>query len=299
MIYQDIFNSDTVFVLGAGASKPYNFPLGSELKQEIISNSNTNAILNSVGFENDLIKGFREALRYSYHPTLDIFLEKKSVYREIGSYFITLALLPHENPDFLFPQRDWYGELFKILDFENEAAEQSCPSFVTLNYDRSLEHFLNMNIEYNCQDKKLDLCHTRRKNIRIVHAHGSFGDYASMPYGMNAYDPEVLKKVAGNIKIISDRLDDSPDFQEAQRLISQAGVVVFFGFGYDETTIDALIGTGDWKSKLMFGTNLGLDNDKITSLNNKFEGALNLGGQLNCKHLIAEIGKVKKQEQTA
>ena len=128
LVEQNILNSKTVFILSAGASKPFNFPLGSELKQQMLSqleNEYNKKVLNSVDFDNRTIHEFHKALSYTSHPTIDIFLEKKRKFREIGAYVIAQALIPCENDLRLFPQRDWYGDLFTILDFENEQSDLS------------------------------------------------------------------------------------------------------------------------------------------------------------------------------
>ena len=102
LVEQNILNSKTVFILGAGASKPFNFPLGSELKQQMLSqleNEYNKKVLNSVDFDNRTIHEFHKALSYTSHPTIDIFLEKKRKFREIGAYVIAQALIPCEkNP---------------------------------------------------------------------------------------------------------------------------------------------------------------------------------------------------------
>jgi len=99
-------NRKTVFVLGAGASKPYGFPLGIELKDTMIANlSNAvfQVVLKKHNFDQSLIDDFVEALPRTYHSTIDIFLEKKRKYREIGAYVIAHSLLPLENSNLLFP----------------------------------------------------------------------------------------------------------------------------------------------------------------------------------------------------
>ena len=73
-------NKKTVFVLGAGANKPYGFPLGTELKQIMISNlsnSGCQVALKEYKLNQSLIDEFNETLPRTSHSTIDIFLEKK------------------------------------------------------------------------------------------------------------------------------------------------------------------------------------------------------------------------------
>ena len=60
----------TVFILGAGASKPYGYPTGSELKNIILRNLEGEPISgysswSKLGFEASDLQEFRDALFYS------------------------------------------------------------------------------------------------------------------------------------------------------------------------------------------------------------------------------------------
>jgi hypothetical protein len=262
-----------------------------------LSNRATKDVLNTAGFNDQFIDSFHESLKYTYHPTIDIFLENKKQFRSIGAHVIAQAIIPLENNQILFPQYDWYGDLFSMLDFENENSKPDYPSFVTLNYDRSLEHFLRMNIEYNCEDSKLDFCHNKRQKINIVHAHGSLGKYPDIPYGLDVNNPMMIKNAAENIRIVSDHLDNSPGFQEAQSIISKASNIVFFGFGYDETTLNKLLGPSDIGDKIFLGTGVGLKSNTITKLQTKFGENLFLAELLDCQHLLWQINQAMENNK--
>jgi hypothetical protein len=297
--HESIMESPTVFVLGAGASNPVGFPLGPGLKSQMLEhlqNAGFRRILHSLGFGDDLISAFENALRYGYHPTIDIFLEKKTNFRAIGAFSIARTLMPFEHhPGNLFPQKDWYGDLFTALDFESEQPDTSLLSIVTLNYDRSFEHFLCKNIDYNCQHERIDFCHEKRRKIEVVHAHGSLGQYPEVPYGINMDDLETLRKAAENIKIVSDRLDDSPDFQKAQEAISKANHIIFLGFGYNERTLSSLMARTNPDGKHFYGTSLGLDESTRARLKEMFEDKMTLGDGQDCLHLLKSIGVTGRQ----
>jgi len=60
-----------VFILGAGAGKPYNFPLGDELYWDISRNAET------LFFDEDLkrgVKAFSEELRQTQGASIDKYL---------------------------------------------------------------------------------------------------------------------------------------------------------------------------------------------------------------------------------
>ncbi len=288
----DILKSPTVLVLGAGASCPYGFPLGPQLKPQILSKRNDTATrkqLSSLGFEDSLVDDFYEKLQRGGHSTIDIFLEKKPNFRDLGAHLIADTIMPYEHRDSLFPQTDWYGSLFDAMDFEREEPDVSLLSIVSLNYDRSLEHFLNQNIDYRCSDDRVEFAHQKQEGIRIVHAHGSFGAYPDVPYGLPV-NADTLRDAAASIKIVSDHLEDSPDYQKAQQLISSANHIVFLGFGYNQATMTTLLATTQLDRKHLRGTSYGLVSTDIDRLKSSYGKQMLQGDNRNCGQLLADIG---------
>ena len=265
----------TVFILGAGASNPYGLPLGTELKAKMISslsNPDCQSILRKNGFDKSLVDDFVQALSGTYHPTIDIFLEKKTEFRSLGSYLIAYTLLPMENHHNLLPQRDWYEHLYTVIDFEHEEPDTENIVFVSLNYDRSLEHFLAKNIKFNCPSKVIQQAESKLNSLNIIHAHGSLGNYPELPYGENPVKPDVLRRASEGIRIVSDRLEDSEDFQSSKAAISIASNIVFIGFGYDSYTLQSLIQDINLSDKRVLGTIYKLDKSRIDGLMEFFKG---------------------------
>ena len=286
-----------MLVLGAGASRPFGFPLGFELKRLIIDKitgkKNTTPLVNQE-FSETLISSFGDALRFGTHTTVDTFLEKKTNFRDLGSFFIADTIMPLERDDQLFPGKDWYGDLFKTLEFEKEDPDTSALSVVTLNYDRSFEHFLKMNIEYNCQHKRVEYAHVKREKIKVVHAHGSLGPYSDISYGFKDDYNNALRRAAKSIKIMSDHLDESPDFQEAQTVISQAKHIIFLGFGYHMSTLSELFPKSNLVDKKFYGTAFGLDDDDKKKVTDFFKNQITLGGnEENCGAFLKNIGLIR------
>lgn len=258
-------NEKTVFILGAGASKPYGLPLGTELKQTIIVNISINACresLQGAGFHPSLINDFHEALPRTSHPTIDIFLEKKKKFRELGAYLIAYSLFPLEDPDRLFPKKNWYGYLYEAINFESEEPKAENIVFVTLNYDRSLEHFLSRNIHYDCADDFIQFAESKVNSLEIIHAHGSLGKYPEIPYEIKNREHELIQSAAEKIRIASDKLEDSSDFHAAQQAIKRAINIVFVGFGYDPTTLKLLVADVDVSKTRIIGTSFQLDDSR-------------------------------------
>jgi len=225
-----ILKEQAVLVLGAGASQGAGFPLGPGLKELLLKSvaaTRTVAALGKHGYDRETLAAFRDALRFGSHPTVDIFLERKTRFRELGSYMIASALMPLETKERLFGKTVWYRELLEGLRLGSPESGASKLSVVTLNYDRSLEHYLKMGIDYNCPDGMVELAHRQREEIEIVHAHGSLGLYPAVPYGVPVDNEGALRAASQSIRIVSDRLDESPDFAKAQKVIASAAHVVF------------------------------------------------------------------------
>lgn len=286
-------NKSTVFILGAGASKPYGLPLGVELKNNMLGNLSSRdcqQILTQHGFPKSLVDDFFESLSGTYHPTIDIFLEKKKKFRSLGSYLIAYTLLPLEKHGTLFPQKDWYGHLYNVINFEHELPHTDKITFVSLNYDRSLEHFLTKNIYYNCPDDAIQNAQSKLKRIKIIHAHGSLGPYPQTPYGAGRTGADVLRTAADGIRIVSDRLQDSEDFKNAQLAIHEASNLVFIGFGYDPTTLKILMSSAtNLDRKRILGTVCKLKPPVITQVIEFFNGKIEIADSGVDAHMFVRI----------
>ena len=139
----------TVFILGAGASVSFGYPTGKSLIEIILKNFDQNNVDNVIsnfeglGFSLEEILSFRDELRHSAAPSIDSFLEPRiEEERYLGKLAITNALIPFENIDPLFSPDSWYTLFFNMLNSKFDDFEKNKISFITFNYDRSLEQFL-------------------------------------------------------------------------------------------------------------------------------------------------------------
>src|ERR1043166_4255710 len=122
-----IFRPSTVLILGAGATQPYGFPLGSELMQMIKDSTSADhrnkfssanrPQLAEAGYAEDEIAEFHTALKKAGHANIDAFLEDRPSHRKLGTFVIAQILMPVENEDNLF-RGDWYPRLFRALDLK-------------------------------------------------------------------------------------------------------------------------------------------------------------------------------------
>ncbi len=288
----DLYSEPTVFILGTAASITYGLPLGPQLKQNILSypDSMVKAFLGDQQALVKLIPGFKDALKHGDYETIDYFLERKKRYRELGAFYIVAVMGSLEIPHALFPQRELYADLFHILDVESDSPNIAPISVVLLNYDRSLEYFLERNVIFNCCDDLEE--HARQKvgKLPIVHAHGSLGEISAVPYGQVTKDAASVLEATRRIKIVSDKLEDSEEFQRAQQMIAAARNLVFLGFGYHPKTLQALFARCSIETKRVFGTTLGLLDDRKSEVMLFFKSAIQFdGANKDCSSFLEQI----------
>jgi hypothetical protein len=99
-----MIQSRTVLVLGAGASVPYGFPSGEELRRKVLRSLGLKPevpgsllqLLNNAGFDHSHIQDFRTELLHANTTSVDLFLEKRPKFVDVGKVAIAAILLPLE-----------------------------------------------------------------------------------------------------------------------------------------------------------------------------------------------------------
>lgn len=259
----------TVLILGAGASAPFGFPLGRGLLLRVVGGirrkeSNPYERLLACGFPGDHILNFADELDVSMQLSVDAFLENRPEFLDVGKAAIVAALIPYEAESNLNRSPDkphWYEYLFQRLCPNRKEFESSTLSIITFNYDRSLEHFLfrSLRSSFGLSDKD---CKPLLQTVPVVHVHGQLGalDYISSdgrPYQPDL-SPQVIKKYAQEIKIVSEGKPDTPQFARAHEIISRAGVIFFLGFGYHKNNVERLHLDKAKKTTKVFGCVYGM-----------------------------------------
>lgn len=196
----------TVFVLGAGASRPYGFPTGEELHDEIckrlLNPKNSFLTKDPLNFPQDKLKDFRSQLIESGLGSVDLFLEKRpdnQLFRDIGKAAMAKVVLGEEDPDKLFDEivsrrqrwrklggrpdqrpKDWYQLLWRehLSTDTFDDFPQNDLQVITFNYDRSFEQYL-ITVLQSTYGKELSECakmlEDKDTKFEIVHVHGSLG----------------------------------------------------------------------------------------------------------------------------
>jgi hypothetical protein len=230
-----MIEENTVLILGAGASKPYNFPLGVELRDEVIkiisepTGIDTTLLLRETHFDIKHFRDFATDLSQSGFSSVDAFLEERTQWTDLGKLAMAHKLIAYEQKAKIFPPDEpkdhWYEILWQKLKAPTwHKFKQNKVNIITFNYDRSLELYLSTIISnnYNVREE------TILKYLPIIHVHGDLGPYEN--YGKHS--PEILKAAADSIKIVHESDNSSVDFQLADRVLDEAKTILFIGFGY-------------------------------------------------------------------
>jgi hypothetical protein len=241
----------TVFVLGAGASKPYGYPTGVELRTKVLRVlENKDALLSHVLNKEGLGEaclGCAEALMRSAHKSVDAFLETRREFERVGKLVMAYLLMSFENEANLFSEEeipgDWLRYLLDYMAGPFDSFGDNAVSFITFNYDRVLEHIL-FNAAKHRYGKSDEECAAVLRKIRIVHVHGSLGplpwqESVGRSYGPRPEDWEV-GTAASRIKIVCEGAEGDPEFNEARKLIREAQRIYFLGFGYNKDNVERL-----------------------------------------------------------
>ncbi|NUM73776.1 SIR2 family protein [candidate division KSB1 bacterium] len=285
----------TVFILGAGASVPFGFPSGRKLLEDICQDidnvdSKFKFLLRGAGFQELLITRFREELYLSKMPSVDLFLEKRPEYVEIGKAAISCALIPYEKPDALSRRanaQSWYEYLFSKLETNPAKFHENRLSVITFNYDRSLEYFLFSALKYSYGLNDTDAAQTVF-SIPIYHVYGQLGEFPfrglkNERHYDSQVEPENVRLCAACIKVISEDKGDSSEFSKYHELILKAKRVCFLGFGFHKVNVERLMSkvrqelTNNSQWKTFYGSAYDIREGERHPIEYRFDNRIKLG----------------------
>lgn len=250
-----MFTRQTVFILGAGCSMPYGFPSGEELMHELVGKTlskPTPEIFNHAGFKNEEVVQFGHDLDQSDPPSIDAFLRYRPNFLEIGKLAIAMHLAGLEVDDSLArlsrwgreyaPGKvPWYHYLWREMVVVKGHFGENKVSFVTFNYDRSLERYFFLRLRalhgYNNNEVLEEL-----SGIRFVHIHGSLGDekFTEFPYNKPKHSYDDLIQISKRLKIIREDPAGNPNFTAATELLQRAQCICFLGYGFHDLNNESL-----------------------------------------------------------
>ncbi len=266
-----MITEETVFILGAGASAPYGYPTAAQLRVDIYSHtvrriidlfqpSTSKEIRDQ--WESKAIK-FEKTFEASGIDSIDKFLAINGEnFSDIGKLAIIMSIFEYEQNSgilekSLIREQDWYFSIYTkmieklISPVGYKKFGRNNVTFITFNYDRSLEYFL-----YNCLKNSFlsaneDEITQELKKIPILHVYGKIAD---LPWETNKagtrYRNKIddwsfceiglvaLDRLKKNIYIIDER--NNHDCSEIIKRISAAERIFFLGFGYASENIEIL-----------------------------------------------------------
>ncbi len=231
----------TLLILGAGASAPYGFPLGKDIKDDIINDlermarEDTGWVVD-LNISKELIYAFISRFSSSKSPSIDSFLAYQEDFREIGKLAIASIISKYESLDHLYEpdDDDWYEYLIEHLNYKNTPLKKIGRniSIITFNYDRSLEALLGLTLmSSRMQDNDSEII-KQLKKIQIIHINGRLDPLpwenpSGRPYGI-ACPSRELSTISENIKFIHET-KDSKLIDGANKLITDSERIYFLG----------------------------------------------------------------------
>jgi hypothetical protein len=257
----------TVLILGAGASKPYGFPLGRELRDMIRDRLELLAqypTLYGGGVSRAAIQAFSTVLDSSPYESIDEILGYRPDVADVGRKAIAEALTVSQHHGRLFPPNGWYKRLFKKLELEDTTSERMpAISVITFNYDTSFEHFFQHAIAQSFLGERRHRASERLESIPVLHVHGRLEDY----YESDAerVDAMVFKgRVLPELKLVSDPgLSQAPVWEEARKLVAAAEYVMLLGFGYGVENLERLCIRDLGNTVKCYGTRYGISEEEL------------------------------------
>jgi hypothetical protein len=296
-----LLNIPTVLVLGAGASVPFGFPTGRQLSELLCKDlmaeragAGFHILRDRCGYSADQIEDFRLAFFRSGKSSVDAFLEHRTDFKDIGIAAIAQALIRYENEGelFGFDESNWLREMIIRLNTAFDDFGKNRLSFVTFNYDRTVEHFLFSSLKHG-YGKTDEECAAVLDNIPVIHLHGRLG---YLPWQSRSesrafhtdIDQQGLKAAIDNIKIIHEPITDGRDvdFKSAKAKLAEAEQVVVMGFGYNATNVERL-GLADLQEGKAIGTCEGLGSRGEDAARRACNGKVRLLGG-NCIRFVRE-----------
>ncbi len=287
------YNYEALFLLGAGASKPYGYPTGLELKNQIIDQcihgGSLIGVLTALGFDRDLISDFGIQFRYASTPSIDAFLKNRNQFTAIGKTIIAYFILEAErdiNKHFP-PDHDWLGHLLgKVIENKRKSFENTKLNFITFNYDRVLQFRL-----LKCIEARFGLGSTEAaklvKNFMIHHVYGSLGDLpeiypgkAHMPMQVGNIIPNYCRIAGQSIKVMHEErageISDTKLDPPTKDYIYHSKKIFILGFGFDGDNMKTL--DIDWSKVTgqVFATAYGCGDGEIAQIKNLMEGCIDL-----------------------
>lgn len=306
-----MISEETLLILGAGAGKPYGYPTGRELRNYISKRFPIDfsvIMQNHKGLENQYkiqanrtIQKFAETFNKSAVLSIDRWLAMNPEFSHTGKIAIATSILKSENEsrfweDVEEPSQDWYLFLYNKMTegFSSpksyEKFKENKVTFITFNYDRSLEHFLFTSLCCSFTQESVEHVILLSPSQTIIpfpfiHVYGQIDEprwKRGSPYA-EKIDWDKIERLARNIKIIGERGQRQDEY--ASGLFQKARRIFFLGFGFAPENMKALGLPGSLGgNKRIYGTVFGFTPKEILQVRD----SIRRGAGLSSSSVILE-----------
>jgi hypothetical protein len=244
-----------VFILGAGASNGVGYPVGADLKRNILNKlrlPETNKAsyvtdARNAGFGRSEIDEFIDHFGKYSLPTIDDFLtDENSDLRPIGKFLIARELIALEDTDALMTRGEqcWYGMLRQVIGRDLEALARCNIRFFTFNYDRSFPYFIyNAFRAYARHPLYQQRLGGLVENLLLPPFHGRLSPLpwqnGARPYA-NVTDMGIIREASKGIIVVDEARNLRHWTRSPEDVIGSADQVYFLGFAFDPRNMATL-----------------------------------------------------------
>lgn len=296
-----------VFVVGAGASydlDPRAFPLGAALAAQIenqltndirsVYDQNSGPIARAIMRNGGLTPDHLEAMNrlrdgIQSKPSIDEFINEWSDIphlSDIGKLCIAQKILESERrSSLLILNTDvdrfsslrnlssrWIGLILNNINPHCRRRDISAclngVSFVTFNYDRSIEQYLYHSFNSTFA-LSLDESRKLLRSIPIFHVYGSLGplpagEAIGVPFGA---EDLMVSYAAEGIRTFCEEID-TEHAERIRRVLIDADRIIFLGCAYHPQNMEILFEKAPSPRQKIWGTTLGMRERQLLELNN-------------------------------
>lgn len=261
-----------VFILGAGSNQCYDFPTGEGLRNLIIGDD----IQDLTKYVYVPYAEFKNFFRESGMQSVDRFIEQNQKFEEIGKKIIAWYISRKENPSALnIGEKHWYFYIFNRLLQEIKTLTEGEISFITFNYDRSLEHFLYQSLFHTFLSKSQEELTEYKNLFSIYHVYGQVGSIISTSeIPARSYSPPSrfsdVDSFYKGIHLVTTRDEDLKRFDLLKKTVKGADVIYCIGFGFDALNMERIgLTQNDLACKAIFSTSVNVGLAERLSIINK------------------------------
>lgn len=292
-----MFKQKVVFVIGAGASREYNFPLGSELKDQIATATRfqldygsrlTSGSLDLLDHIRRHVNGDRvrvneyiiaanllagtipsfisidEALHYVSDSPQAVEVGKIAIVDQIlkGERGSTLAFDSRTGRLVHLPD-GWIAEMFSMALAGAQRKDLHTlfdqVTFINFNYDRAIEQYLYWALQERASANAADAKEIV-ENLNMLRPYGSIGKF-SPDYG-NAFSfgSTAHFDLFSRLGSLGTYTDKKPlhDLSAMSAALIDAKLILFLGFGYHPSNVDVIKVASGKSTAFVIGSVLGV-----------------------------------------